>query len=177
VWLASEYKGKWVWRIANNACVPHTLHYCLILWRVIICLFSDDLSTVLVTYLWIRPVVSNISWTRTNSGKIKIFTGHILNDNKNILFTTLLYWVPWKSVCSYNLDHLLHWTEECQWENWHCFLATKVSISGHIWEVATRRPLSNLPSSSQFLHVFFTIFIFEKNCSQRYVRGWVKWKP
>jgi hypothetical protein len=98
-----------------------------------------------------------------------MFTGRILNDNKNTFFTILFYRVPWKKYIFLKLRLSTLLKRRMSVRKLVLFLAAKMLTSGHISEVATRRQLSNLSSSSRFLDVFFTIFIFEKNCSQKYV--------
>lgn len=74
-----------------------------------------------------------------------------------------------------NIDNFLELTdlfwrkEERQWKAYHCFFTTKFSIYGRTQEVETQRQLSGLSSSSRFVDLLLTIFIFDKNCSQKYV--------
>jgi len=61
-------------------------------------------------------------------------------------------------------DSVLFWRiEECHQEACYCFLATKFSVSGWMWEVATWRQLSNLSLLSRFPALLFSTFIFKNS--------------
>jgi hypothetical protein len=51
--------------------------------------------------------------------------------------------------------------EACQLEAWHCFLATKFTIYGHMWQAAVQRQISNLPLFQSYIDLFF---IFTTRC-------------